>query len=647
MIIHDLVVSGIGRFSQATKFPLKQGYNVILGENESGKTTFSRAFMAVLFPDVYALTQDFVNWQLEGSSRASLTIAEGNTTYRLIRDFTQGLSNLSRYIPEKKAFVLVSKDGGEIEDFLSGTFKLFDEEIFSSLFYTDFKSLPSANPFGVRGALHKSSLTVSTQRETDDEYEGMDPALLKQKLETLKSEMERSKELEDIQAEIDEENAKLFTLQTDIREIRKFEERIFEINQFVEKFKSMGDVQEIRSRIEKYGESQSRKENAIRELRNRKGQAEAGLMNAPVPSLTDNTLLFAGLGVAGVGILITYILSGILTKYIPQNILQLGNFVVLGGFAVAGWGFWQYISALGNISKLKRTIADADEQIKQHQLRFDAEMREIDQLKKAFNIENIDNLKGKVFRLKQAESEKRDLEIKLEELKREKGYDELISEVEAREARIEELSRKLEKLGFLGFTPQEMRDEARKIENYLAKKGIPVQRTEGTDKKTQKMSSFGSGGGTTRFPPDHFARFLAIATELLQKGQIDPLAEIQNAFNTYIQLLSNKHYARATFSKDGVIKFFKADSLMRVGMESISPATKDVMCFALQFALIESILKRRSLPLIFDDPFLLLDDVRLEAVASIIKKLSQKGQAILLTSRQALLKGADHTLRMK
>jgi len=95
-----------------------------------------------------------------------------------------------------------------------------------------------------------------------------------------------------------------------------------------------------------------------------------------------------------------------------------------------------------------------------------------------------------------------------------------------------------------------------------------------------------------------------------------------------------------------VIKFFKADSLLRVSMDSMSPATKDSMYFALKLALVESMLSHISLPVVLDDPFVMFDDERLAAAAGILKKLSQRTQVVLLTSRQAALKGADRSLKI-
>jgi uncharacterized protein YhaN len=79
----------------------------------------------------------------------------------------------------------------------------------------------------------------------------------------------------------------------------------------------------------------------------------------------------------------------------------------------------------------------------------------------------------------------------------------------------------------------------------------------------------------------------------------------------------------------------------------MSLATKDTVYFALKLALIDSIIKRRSIPIIMDDPFILFDDQRITAVTSILKELSSRAQVILLTTKKTAAQGADRSFQIK
>ena len=652
MIIMDLVVSGVGKFSKPVKFTFHKGYNVVYGLNESGKSTFARAIMAVLFPDVYSNVPDFINWQLEGASRCYLTISEGNEIYRLVRDFSQKLSNLSRYIKDKKVFALITKDEGEISEFITNTLKLADEEIYSGTFFSDAANLPSTSPLGYMGAVPKPVKSQSSPEE-DLDFEGQDPIALKERLETLKGEMARAEEMSGIETAFDEEQSNLYEIQSQIKDIRQMEKEIEETSDFINRFKAYGEVEGVISRVDRYMESERRIEHTINELKSKKGQAEAELINANLPSITEHKLFFPGVGIAVLGIVLKLpFAQDILGRFINnpdtiETISKLAVLIMLAGLGLAGWVLWQFISAFSYQNKLRSTVNESDDEIKLATARYNTEMREMKELMKSLGADNVEGLKAKINNYKQSELKRDTLLAKLSQMKEERGYDRLIEEENVIKSRVDELQQKLESMHGLGFTPQEMKTEIKKIEAYLAKKGVRFDRYDESKAGASKSGGFTGGRKPSRFPDDHFARSLAIATELVQKGQMEPLSELQKTFDKYIQVLTNKNYARATFSKDGVIKFFKADNLMRVGMDSMSLATKDTVYFALKLALIDSIIKRRSIPIIMDDPFILFDDQRIIAVTSILKELSSRAQVILLTTKKAAAQGADRTFQIK
>ena len=655
MFLLDMVVSGVGKYAKAVKFTFHKGYNVILGGNESGKSSIARALMAVLFPDVYSGDKDFLNWQIEGASRCYLTIQQGNDAYRLVRDYTQGLSNLSRYIKEKKTFVLVTKDQKEIDDFITGTLKIPDEEIYSHVFFSDFEGLPSTNPHGAQGLAPKAAPAQKAAGEViDEELDEMDVADIRERLDTLREEMKRAKEIDKLQMSMDDEQAKLYEMQTSVQKVTGMEEELAGLNDFIEKFESMGDMEGVMARIQKFSETERRKEASLTEMKNRRGQANAELTTAPVPNVKDNKFIMPGLSIAGAGILLAVILWNMFLAGVLASDLGLGEetalqirhffqFAILIGLGVAGWGAWQIISARGNINRLNRIVIKADEQIAQINSRFAAEEREIKALMTTLGADNMVSIKEKVKSFEQAKKKRGKLAADIEAVKQDEEYLGLMRQRDEINDTIARIQKQLEGSGAVGFTPQEMKIEADRLEKYLKKRGIIVSATaEGGGKK----GPFGSGRVESRFPTDHVARFLAIATELVQKGKMDPLSDLQNTFNENIKLLTNNSYARATFSQGGVIKFFKADSLLRVSMDSMSPATKDSMYFALKFALIESMLNHISLPVVLDDPFVMFDDDRLAAAVTIIKRLSQRAQMVLLTSRQGAIQGADRSLKI-
>lgn len=653
MILLDLVIVGVGRFAQPTRFSFHKGYTVVFGLNETGKTTFARAVMAVFYPEVYSKAPDFINWQLTGTSRAYVTLKEGNDVYRLTRDFSQKLSNLARYIPDKKAFALVTKDEKEISGFLTEKLGLFDEEIYTNVFYSDFLHLPSTNPFGVTGVVPKPVASTSTPgsapsgaADGDDE----DPESLKERLEMLKREIERGKEIDQVQVDLDELNAKLYEIQSKTKEVKELEEKLREINVFFDRSKALGDISSVKGRMERYLDSERRKDAQINEIKSRRGQAEAELTNTTVPSFKDNKYLLPGAGIAVGGILLNFFQGNVLTLLpdyagIISIAFKIITFAILAGLGLVAWGVWQFINAQNQIQALRSTMSEADTDIRQIQGKFETETKDFRDIMRTLGSNNIEDLKAKLAGVEQTEAKRNALDQRYRQLVKEQNYDGLLADEAALKRKLGELESKLESLGALGYTHQEMKEEIKKVETLLRKKGIhitPFQEAAGG-----AVKAFGAQRKQSRFPDDHFSRLIAIATELVQKGRMEPLAELQKNFDKYIQALSNNNYARSSISNDGVIKFLKGENLMRVGLESMSPAAKDSMFFSLKFALVGSIIAKRALPVVFDDPFLLFDDKRLATVLTILKELSAKTQVILLTSKQAAVKGADLSFQIK
>ncbi len=654
MILLDLVIVGVGRFAQPTRFSFHKGYTVVFGLNETGKTTVARAVMAVLYPEIYSRAPDFINWQLTGTSRAYVTVKEGNDVYRLTRDFSQKLSNLARYIPDKKIFALATKDEKEISDFLTEKLGLFDEEICSSVFYSDFLHLPSTNPFGVVGVIPRPAPSASGgasasvgSGEGDDE----DPDSLKERYEMLKREIARGKEIEQVQVNLDELNAGVYEIQSKLKEVRELEARLGEIDAFFDRSKALGDIDGIKVRLDRYIDSERKKDAHVNEIKSRRGQAEAELSNASVPSLKDSKFLMPGAGIALACIMVTF-LRPTIAGFMPDGyekiidlLFTVVNLGILVGLGLVAWAVWQFINAQNQIQSLRSTVTEADIDIRQIQGKFESETKDFRDIMRTLGTGNIEDLKAKLAGVQQMEAKKKALEQRRQQLVKEHNVEALAGQEAATKKKVEELDSKLESLGALGYTQQEMKDEIKRIERILKRKGISV--TPFDEGKAGTAKAFGQDRKPSRFPDDHFSRLIAVATELVQKGRMEPLSELQKNFDKYIQALSNNNYARSSISKDGVIKFLRGDNLMRVGLESMSPAAKDSMYFSLKFALTDSIIAKKALPIIFDDPFLLFDDKRLATVLTILKELSAKTQVIHLVSKQAAVKGADLSFQIK
>ncbi len=73
------------------------------------------------------------------------------------------------------------------------------------------------------------------------------------------------------------------------------------------------------------------------------------------------------------------------------------------------------------------------------------------------------------------------------------------------------------------------------------------------------------------------------------------------------------------------------DEVESVALEALSCGARDQLYFAVRLALAEELSRRRSLPLLLDDPFVNFDEERLETVCLLLKQIAERNQVIILT----------------
>ncbi len=156
MLIEEIVLQGVRCFRSPFKVLGKTGYNIVLGQNETGKTTLAECILDMLYA-APAPAEGFVSWGLEKACRAAMVFSSGEgKRFRLIKDFQKDLIQLSRYNNVSGKYEPVTQNADEIRKTLGEECGLPDREIFKSLFFADPYSLPSRFA-GRRGSASPSS----------------------------------------------------------------------------------------------------------------------------------------------------------------------------------------------------------------------------------------------------------------------------------------------------------------------------------------------------------------------------------------------------------------------------------------------------------------------------------------------------------
>ncbi|HUT54070.1 MAG TPA: AAA family ATPase [bacterium] len=147
MHIMDLVIQGVGRFTESRKFPLKPGFNVIYGPTESGKTTLVNCLLDLLYPDRYRDDEaSLISYGEPAASRAGLTLASGQDVYRILKDFKAGKISLTQYNPASQKFEQMADDPVQVSSILASAFELPSFDVFYNLYISAADRMPSALP---------------------------------------------------------------------------------------------------------------------------------------------------------------------------------------------------------------------------------------------------------------------------------------------------------------------------------------------------------------------------------------------------------------------------------------------------------------------------------------------------------------------
>jgi len=153
MRIRRLRLVNFKRFADH-EIELEPGLNLVVGPNESGKSSIAEALSTVLFADPTsrsASIRSLERWGGTGGMKLELEFEQGEDSYRLTKDFGAGTAELAR---DTEGDVIA--DRGEIDRVIAGVVGLETREAFESIasvYQDDLASLEGQGGQARRGAI--------------------------------------------------------------------------------------------------------------------------------------------------------------------------------------------------------------------------------------------------------------------------------------------------------------------------------------------------------------------------------------------------------------------------------------------------------------------------------------------------------------
>jgi len=478
------------------------------------------------------------------------------------------------------------------------------------------------------------------------EDDGMSWEEKEKRLEKLKAELGRVKEVEELHFELDGYQAKVFELQKEKEKVLSIDKELKELEEGLSKYRFFTNLPEnIDQRIAQYNSLESNRGKELEGIDEKMADLDAELRALEAEPKFYQRLTFK----IGLGLLVVGILGIIVSSFLELKWLSTIGVLIAPALLLLGITLWQFLNQEGKKGELRTNLKNLEEQRRRVIKEYEVKGALVKKLLEKTDCSDTEELNEMLNNYRELEARRDELSRKKKELLLELDWERLNKEEAELKGKISELETKLKKFAGIGLDINEMRREIETLERSLERArqlGLIAKKEEaGVSElkvepgKTQVVSAldrselffweriFDSG-----------ARLLGVEVEQLWSQTL-------GRANLYLQTLSGKRYLEINKREK---KLFVRRSEVEKELELNEAGTKsfDLVFFSLKFALLELVLQKYPLPMILDDPYVLLDENSAVAVGKILKRLSANSQVVLFSSQRLFAREASQALAL-
>lgn len=666
MVLHELLLSGIRNFTKLRRIDFAKGFNIIIGENGSGKTTIYDSILAVLFGESYPETKALI-CEETADCKAALTFKDKeNETYRVIRDFSKNKANLFKQ-DSSNNLILINKNKEMIDQLLGMEIVGLKEDEYTYLFslkyplylsnglYQKVEGAVSADapPLNESAFASLSADTEATQgfegnnleseSMVEDKIRSNEELLLKEnRLNTLKEALTKADQLSKIEYQIDE-------IQNRISDNRKRLENISHATKELEKaantiaslktFSELPADLNIEFLIENYEKKEIEKKEAIE-----RANEELALLKEESEQIPAKPLFQSPFFIGGAALIVITLFS-----VISFNLTGIFQILFLVGF-FGGGGLITFAIFNDSHSNNKRKALDAkinnlNKQVNTTTTKYGKEDALFQDILKKTSSGNAHELGLKYKRYHELFEEKKFLEEKLERSFDGKKREEIEGELNKLQKEKAELEGKVQ--GYIGLSTDiyDLQAEIKKIEKEIKEyrgSGKPVCRTGRKEIQKGAPAKTVSRAAGSRSEQRDIINW-PILERILGKDPRDLLPIIENKAKAYLQRLTLGKYSG--LSLNGGICLSTKNSDKKAELNKLSRGLTDQTYLALHLALTSILSSRFPFPLLIDDPFLSFDPQREDIAVEILREMGKSNQIIFLSSHK-VQKSGDNVIQL-
>ncbi len=651
MLFQELILSGIRNFAKLKKIDFSKGFNIIIGDNESGKTTIYDSILSVLFGSAYPNSKNLI---CEGQQecKAALTFKDKKgDTYRVIRDFSKDKANLFK-LDSSNNFIIINKNKDMIDQLMISEIIGLKEDEYAYLFSLKYPIYTSSNGTyesaneetalldempvverleGLEGNVMEDQESESVDRIKNDE----ELAFKQKRLITLKEALTKVDQLSKIEYKIDDVQNKLSDAKKRLESLNIAEKESAQNINSLESLKTFAELPaniNIDELIDSYEKKEIEKAKELDEVREELEHLKERRDLIPNKPVFQNPFLIAG------AVLITASLFSVMSFNLT-DIFQILFFV--GFFGGAGSIAFAIFNDFQNSSKRKELdlkIDNINKQLNDKNTRYGKEDAQFQDILKKTSSSNAQELGLRYKKYQELLQQKEFLEEKKKRLLEGKEREEIEGEFKQLQKEKAELDAKVQ--GYTGLSTDiyDIEAEIKKIE-----KEIRAYTGTGNKEKKTAASHKAHNIKADRHSDKTEAISWSILEKILGKDPHDLLPLIENKAKLYLQRLTLGRYSGLNIN--GGIYLTAKDKDKKAELNKLSKSMIDQVYLALHFALTSILSAKHPFPFLIDDPFLTFDPQREAIAVDILREMAKDNQVIFLSSHKSQ-KSGDNVIQL-
>jgi hypothetical protein len=609
VILLELAAQGVRGVAPAGgRATLRPGYNVVAADGAA-----LRRLLETLFhpdPRDAELLPRAAGAAAGSAVRAGLTlVGDDRVTWRLVRDYATGCQ-LHRFDPARRAFALVSQDLAEIARVLQETVGVPAPTRLGALLALSAAELPSRQAGSVPAAGR------ATPRPA------LAPEAARKRVVELRSELERARAAEELQARVDALQSQRFAADEALRTGARVREGLetataarAELDDLAKVAGALGDPE---ARLAAYEKALAKRDEAVaKAAAEREGTGGEAPPAAPPPPWRRPEFwagIGAGVAVGGLGLL----------GAIRGGGLRYAALLDIPAFGWSAWVALRWIGALESTERAGRRRRLVDEWERKGLEAFERDTADVRRALKALGLSRLGELREALGRVADADAVVAEWHRRLADWE---------ATSEARDARAERAridadiqaleARMAEAVG--GFV-RDARSVEAEIVRLEAELAAPPPRP--------------TPAPTTAGAVEPIRGLLACAAAELGRSPAAALLGVQAKASQAVAALSSNRLMSLTADEKGNATVTAGGRVLSA--VTLPPADRDLVWLALKLAFLDAALAARPGLALVDDAFASLPDGARRLAARLLKAAARPGQLLHATADAAFREAADH-----